>query len=1502
MKTRILLKDRSNPIITSFSIVDGKLAFTIGSGTLNVGETVIIRVGTVTYQLYIDSIIDGVYISTTPWTQLLPSTATVVNVLIDGPVIDEEVATATSLIFRTIQQPDGKLIVAGYFSSFNAADGPVAAGRIIRLNVDGTHDTTFNTGTGFDGAGLSWVDTVVLQEDNKILVGGTFDTYNGATASGIARLNADGSLDGTFNTGTGFIDDGTPTGEKVNSIAIQSNGKILVVGDFIEYNGVTHNRIIRLNIDGSHDATFDAGSGFDSVVSKVLIHSSNEIVVVGQFSSYDGATHNRIIALQGNGDPSITMTFGTGVSGASAVIDDILEFNTKLIFVGSFTLFDGNVRRGIVKTNADGSEDTSFNSGNGFNFNAYAVKILSNNKIVVGGLFSEYDGTTVNQLVRLNQDGTIDGTYDVTAGNPSSAVFDLYVLNDGNLLVSGYLYNQTPPFSELVILNQKYKSVFNDFKELDLREDLQFPLNYNIADISKPQNRKSNFSKTITLPGTKNNSQIFTQLFEIDADNVYNVNEKKSVVVLQDNLEIFNGVLRLNNIKRDDWNTVSYDVSLDGEIATLFSSLKNSEGTDLMLSDLDMSEWEHSLNRDNVLNSWVGDIIKNGVAYSNITVSTPLNIIDTEFAPTARTIFRIGTFNDLNVGDVVRFQMDNPGTVNFDQSSGHHTIKAFFDSDNIQVPAGQGDPMVNLAFRVGPANSGELTKITSLGEGYVYPTIYTGLTDGGGLPQTTDISTTRFRPYIFVHEYIRKIFKQVGFTYESQFMNSDFFNRLIMESYTNFGSNSEVFGESNISNAVGNRVVDFNEIILDPSGQWNISSGAEHFANGTTARRPNIRFVTNFNASAYLAVAAGWEISLRVWRSLNANGTPNTQFDSGSSLLGWGNPNDDNGNVMRYDIARRTSALTGVTIGQGLSAFPNGIYDFTIDWLTLRPGERIRFSIETSRSEVVTLSNTSVSITGGIIEQSRDMSARDLLTSLINMFNLYIESDRFNPKKVYIEPVDSYFQSDFVDWTDKVDVSRTIEIEPVSTKSPKNYRYTYDDDSDFLNKDYKEVYDETYGEFEITTSNQFNDNTVETKVKFAPTVISDELGDGRVIIPAIYKDINRNILDQHKPRILYWKGLTYVPGGFEVDSIDTSDKFGTSCLGYAGHLDSPLDATLDLNWGLLQKAYFGTSYPVLVTENTLYFRYHRKAIEEITSPESRLVKMYLKLNSYDIATLSFRRGYWIKGVSYKLQKINDYNPLNNDPVLCEFLKAKPVQPIERPFELICDEISNGFTVGNGALGNTMEIVTTGDTISYINILGQIEVLDDPSSIDMDNYPIGNLCFYGSTSLGTPYPPSSFGGEITSFIFYGLLTSLSFVDSSELITFGIDGSATFNTLDLSSANLSDFFIWYDGSEPSTLETIDISGSTDLPYLEIYCNNASLTDIITPGPDSFTQLSYVIISESSMSDSQIDNLINSIDDSISGGYLQIDGASTGNPTVASLTKRNALIANSWTLVFN
>lgn len=325
-------------------------------------------------------------------------------------------------IWTSVTQADQKIIVGGQLTAVNGFSNI----GIARLNANGSIDGSFSSGTGFDGI----VYSVALQTDGKIIAGGTFTVYNGTTVNRIVRLNTDGSLDGTFTMGTGF------NGE-VRKVYVQTDGRILVVGNFTTYNGQTRRRLVRLNSNGTLHAGLNVGAGITGGnVFDVTVQSDDKIIVGGAFTNYDGTAVNRIMRI--NSDGSLDGTFNTG-TGPDAVVRAItLQADGKVLIGGNFTNFNGSAAARMLRVNANGSTDGSFGfGGSGFSSNVWAIALQSDGKSVVGGEFANFNGVTaVRRIARLNTDGTRDAAF--TNGNAfSSTVRSIHIQPNGRVIAVG---------------------------------------------------------------------------------------------------------------------------------------------------------------------------------------------------------------------------------------------------------------------------------------------------------------------------------------------------------------------------------------------------------------------------------------------------------------------------------------------------------------------------------------------------------------------------------------------------------------------------------------------------------------------------------------------------------------------------------------------------------------------------------------------------------------------------------------------------------------------------------------------------------------------------------------------------------------------------------------------------------------------------------------------------------------------------------------------------------
>jgi uncharacterized delta-60 repeat protein len=303
----------------------------------------------------------------------------------------------------------------------------IALPYLSRLKPDGMVDTSFNLGSGFNGK----VYSTLIQTDGKIIVGGSFTNYNGTAIGRLIRLNSNGSLDTTFNTGLGV------TNSIVYSVAQQADGKTIAVGSFTKYNITNINRVVRILTDGSIDPTFVIGTGASGLVAEVKVQTDGKIIIVGSFDSFNGVMCNKIIRLNTNG--SIDTSFVTGSGFNDNISALAIQSNGRILLGGVFTTYNGMSANRIVRLNASGSVDVSFTSGTGFsNSGVNVIKVVANGSIMVGGSFSQkYNGSFVNRLVLLSSTGMIVPVFDIGAGPSSAAINTLENAADGSWFVGG---------------------------------------------------------------------------------------------------------------------------------------------------------------------------------------------------------------------------------------------------------------------------------------------------------------------------------------------------------------------------------------------------------------------------------------------------------------------------------------------------------------------------------------------------------------------------------------------------------------------------------------------------------------------------------------------------------------------------------------------------------------------------------------------------------------------------------------------------------------------------------------------------------------------------------------------------------------------------------------------------------------------------------------------------------------------------------------------------------
>lgn len=334
-------------------------------------------------------------------------------------------------------QPDGRTILGGTFSAYNT----VPQNHIARANTDGQIDRGFNPppASGAD----DFVSSIIMDLNNKILIGGGFHSFNGVARSGIARLNTDGSLDASFNPGTG-------AGAPVRALARQADGSYIVAGEFLTFNGLPHPRIVRVDTNGIVDPNFNVGTGPNGNILSVALQPNGKILIGGQFTSVAGVARNRIARL--NTDGSLDFSFDPGSGADDAVNAIAVQPDGNILIAGAFRTVSDNNRNRVARLTTTGALDFNFDPGTGADNTIYTMQLQPDGKIMLGGLFNSYNQTRRICLTRVLPSGTIDTTFMDTAYNQFAGlpkhyhsddtqnhpfIQSLSLQADGNLMIGG---------------------------------------------------------------------------------------------------------------------------------------------------------------------------------------------------------------------------------------------------------------------------------------------------------------------------------------------------------------------------------------------------------------------------------------------------------------------------------------------------------------------------------------------------------------------------------------------------------------------------------------------------------------------------------------------------------------------------------------------------------------------------------------------------------------------------------------------------------------------------------------------------------------------------------------------------------------------------------------------------------------------------------------------------------------------------------------------------------
>jgi hypothetical protein len=839
------------------------------------------------------------------------------------------------------------------------------------------------------------------------------------------------------------------------------------------------------------------------------------------------------------------------------------------------------------------------------------------------------------------------------------------------------------------------------------------PLNFSVAEIQDITKKNGYYSKTITLPGTKNNNKLLGNLFNINiADSTFNTNTKTDVIILQNEVPVFNGSLQLLKIvkfsptlENGDENK-EYEVQITSNSNNFFAEVDGK-----LLTDINFNGYDHIYNITNILattNNTAQDIYK----YHNFFNGNRNYYTTNDFTP---SIFAKAYWDRIFANAGYRYEWDSLFDVEFDKmiipyngdtptsGSDFYNVEAGFSGSTTGVSltevfyydptGGSGGVGSCFYFYFAPV---ALPVILAFNDTII---------DDSNSYDPTPLNWKWTAPQDFIDCTVTS-----NFTYEI------WFSAATDLTIGNCGPADEGLRlelEHNVVGGLGGGIFDIqaNKKILDtvipratigtlPAGLSKVYSG-----------------VANINSIINNPVAGG-EYFTWVTGSFT---TPTSVGGGSSTNASW--LNSSNVAVAppkMYITIAPSNALNNVT-------------------------NNIKFSPsqELIEGQLLRLNNFI----------PKQINQINFITSVMKLYNLYVETDKDDERRLIFQTRDDYYADGItLDWTYKFAKERDAELQFITDFQSKNLLLSYKEDSnDIYLKNYKEKVSKIYGEYKYVFETEFLTDTKTISPIFSPTAL-DENYFGDVVSTINTQKPKNNI------RILYdggWinsKGWLYAPNEFinEVITGNTTNTTFFNSYGYAGHFNNPIVPQTDFNYGLVDYLFYDGWTTDGITNNNLYNRYYKNTINQVAN--GKLFTGYFKLNELDILNLSFKNKIWVLDEAYYLNKIIDYDATSNNLTKVELISVEsdieffPVnQPLSKNGNL-GNESSLGMalsnTYGKGISGvfitgneNIIQGATAGSSIfgSNNNISGQNNILSGNNNKMFSN--LGYVQGNGNSVIG-----------------------------------------------------------------------------------------------------------------------------------------------------------------------
>lgn len=733
------------------------------------------------------------------------------------------------------------------------------------------------------------------------------------------------------------------------------------------------------------------------------------------------------------------------------------------------------------------------------------------------------------------------------------------------------------------------KQTNDNWVSLDVYDDISTKVVFNVQDVREPQSIKSNYTQEFTLPGTRRNRQFFETLDQ-GGFNPFNFtpNVKTYCQLISGDDIIIDGYLQVNKVIRDDSSEKQeYEIIIYGELSSMFINIEN-----LKISDINLSEYNHSLTTPNIVDTWNGYIYKDGVKYKN------------------------------QLGDGYVYPLEYRGQSL--RTVGNLKNREIYEETDFK-PAVFVKTIWDKAFKLA-------------GKTYTSKFLNTEKFTRLVIPCNTDYLK-------LTSEEIRKR----EFRAQKSFDSTDATSLKFYSTYSNKSSKALFFDEeiNDPANVWSGR--EFTPY-LDFTGTLNIN--LTFYLNITSSISPNIIWAiapppagvdNSFPVKVYLYDETDKK---EVW---SKNYT--LKYPFGAGLI---NGNNFIGNEITDLIQIKQKFLKGHSYVLGFESTNPGTNYKNTPSQTYLVGTGAGFSsnwwirVKKNSNIYFTLNNDKLN-PGETVDMNqvldKDIDLATFITDINTMHNLFWRPNPNKENDFIIEPKDDLYTAPtnrILDWTYKIDRDNEVTIQPLEEIQANTYIFKYSEDDDFYNEQYQNDYKTTYGSRTVSIVNDFKTETEEIDVDFAPTPLM--VFRNNKVVPSYYKANNgvNEAYNETKLRILYWGGMiTYSnnPQGeaFIVLSEGKSYAFSSILYPYAGHLDNPYDPTYDINFGQC-KTYYYSSFNNL-TQNNLVNTYWLTTINDLTAPDAHLLTATAHFTPYDIYNFNIFDTVMVDEIYYRINKV-----------------------------------------------------------------------------------------------------------------------------------------------------------------------------------------------------------------------------------------------------------------------